>query len=356
MARNILDEVNGIEQTDLNLDAEAYEKAVDDINSLTENNGVTVSGRIFRLTGPADQVAGRQACELVGKVDEFIDEDYVGRHYGSGRYKVRFRVYKNGETKGTERIVIFNIGKEYDKYVQDQPKSASIEPPRVETVTNYRDGVSSGAAAVSPFSGLSALLTPANITAVVAAIEGIKRIFTPAPVQQPDWIRLIEVISKRDEPKPSFSDSIVLSAMESLKEKNKTPSVFEQIRDVERLKDVLLKDNNADDEKEKDSGEMNLLLKAAFEYLPKLLAANNNNYRAVGQQAAEMPYIKNLVSNDPELAQQFFSAARDKYGFDAAQKLAQGFGYNMQIAPETDAIDGQDEQTTEGGEDVPAKD
>ena len=101
---------------------------------------------------------------------------------------------------------------------------------------------------------------------------------------------------------------------------------------IREIKEELGTANNEESDEEEEGETMNILLKTALEYLPQLLQKNNNNFQAVGVQAAENPLVKNLVANDPELAQTFFEKAREKYGLENAKKLALGFGFNLEDA------------------------
>lgn len=306
-----------------------YQRALDKLEELRENGGVTISGRIYRFLTPEDSSfqVGRQITEIVGKVEEFVDEDYVGRNYGSGRFKVRYLIKKDGEAKGEENILIYNVGKEYDKF-KKQPsnpidpergtEAANAQTPRSGFLENFLNG-----------------LTPEKITAFGIGIKALKELFAPPPPPPaPDMVELLKVFAALREPqKPALSDTIVMSAMESMKQQNKQPSILQQLRDLKTIKDELKE--NFDEEKDEEKGDdMNLYLKTALEILPLLLQKNNNNFQAVGAQAAENPMVKNLVSNDPELAQSFFEKAKEKYGIENAKKLALGFGFNLEEAPQ----------------------
>ena len=321
-----------------------YQRALDNLEELRENGGVTISGRIYRFLTPEDSSfqVGRQITEIVGKVEEFVDEDYVGRNYGSGRFKVRYLIKKDGEAKGEETTLIYNIGKEYDKF-KKQP-SNPIEPERGTEAAN----------AQTPRSGFLENflngLTPEKITAFGIGIKALKELFAPPPPPPaPDMVELLKVFAALREPqKPALSDTIVMSAMESMKQQNKQPSILQQLRDLKTIKEELKENFDEEKEEEEKGDEMNLMLKTALEYLQMFLQKNNNNFQAVGAQAAENPMIKNLVSNDPELAQCFFKKAKEQYGIDNAKKLALGFGYNLEEAPQQ--IDaGEEEETLENG-------
>lgn len=301
------------------------EKALDQLREMQENGGVSISGRIFRITSPIDQL-GKPSMELVGKVDQFVDEDFVGRNFGSGRYKIRFYVKGPNDSCGEETSLTFNVGKEYDKF-----KPSTEEAPRGSE--SVQDQTPRGGF----LDNLISSLTPEKITAYSLAIKTIKEFFAPPPPPpSPDWSELFRVLLASREPqKPALSDTIVLSAMENLKQQQKAPSILEQLRQLKEIKEELKEDISSENvEDEKDGQDMNLMLKTALEYLPLLLQKNNNNFQAVGQQAAENPLVKNLVVNDPELAQVFFEKAREKYGLENAKNLAHGFGLEMDIKPD----------------------
>lgn len=312
-----------------NVDAKTdIDKVLDEFSELAENGGVTINGRIYRILLSNDNV--RQPTEFVGKVDHFVDEDFVGQNYGSGKYKVRYIIKADGK-ETVDKNVIFTVGKEYDKFVQKPSNNETPRGPEVAVNTQTPRG--------GFLENLLNGLTPEKITAYSLAVKTLKEFFAPPPPPpSPDWAQIIALLtSKNNEPKQALSDTIVLSAMETLKQQNRQPSILEQMRELKKIKEEL---GTANDEgNDEEEGEtMNVLLKTALEYLPQLLQKNNNNFQAVGVQAAENPLVKNLVANDPELAQTFFEKAREKYGLENAQKLALGFGFNLQ-----DAVNGQEE-------------
>lgn len=313
--KEIIDAENVDSKTDI-------DKVLDEFSELAENGGVTINGRIYRVLLSNDNV--RQPTEFVGKVDHFVDEDFVGQNYGSGKYKIRYIIKADGK-ETVDKNVIFTVGKEYDKFVQ---KPSNNEPPRGPEVS-----VSTQTQRGGFLENLLNGLTPEKITAYSLAVKTLKEFFSPPPPPpSPDWAQIIALLtSKNNEPKQALSDTIVLSAMETLKQQNRQPSILEQMRELKKIKEELGTANN--EENDEEEGEtMNVLLKTALEYLPQLLQKNNNNFQAVGVQAAENPLVKNLVANDPELAQTFFEKAREKYGLENAKKLALGFGFNLQDA------------------------
>ena len=306
-----------------NVDAKTdIDKVLDEFSELAENGGVTINGRIYRVLLSNDNV--RQPTEFVGKVDHFVDEDFVGQNYGSGKYKIRYIIKADGK-ETVDKNVIFTVGKEYDKFIQKPSNNETPRGPEVAVNTQTPRG--------GFLENLLNGLTPEKITAYSLAVKTLKEFFAPPPPPpSPDWAQIIALLtSKNNEPKQALSDTIVLSAMETLKQQNRQPSILEQMRELKKIKEELGTANN--EENDDEEGEtMNILLKTALEILPQMLQKNNNNFQAVGVQAAENPLVKNLVANDPELAQTFFEKAREKYGLENAKKLALGFGFNLEDA------------------------
>lgn len=303
---------------------DAFESALDRLNDLAENGGVTISGRIYRITTPTEQVGGRPSSELVGTVEEPVDDDYIGRLFGSGKFKVRYLIKGNGRRE--EQQVIYTIGREYDQF--KRPST----PPRgqeAETVQHPRGGL---------LDSFFQWLTPEKIGAFAMSIKTFRELFPPKP--QPDYTKLLlEVLAANKPQGPALSDTIVLSAMESLKQPQKQPSVLDQIHEFKKIADVFkseFKDNkNEDEDEDEENGDtMKMLMNMAISYLPTLLKQNNNNYQAVGAQVREMPIVKDLVSNDPELAYTFFEKAKQKLGAEKAKELAKGFGLELMDRPE----------------------
>lgn len=308
-------------------------QALDEFDELVENGGVTVNGRIYRCL-PPNEKGFAQPTELCGKVDHFVDEDFVGRSFGSGKYKVRY-IIKDADGNKEEKNFIFTVGKEYDAFVKPS------EPPRAP------EGARPQPARGGFLENIFNELTPEKVTVCTLALEGLKKIFAPPPPPpQPDWAALLQILTATNkDTKPALSDTIVLAAMDSMKEKQKQPSFLEQYREMKELerelKDGASSEGEDEEDNEEENGEtMNALLKMAMAYLPQLLQKNNNNFQATGAEAAENAYIKNLVSSDPQLALTFFEKAKQKYGLENAQKLALGFGYNLQDAPQEKGAEG----------------
>lgn len=306
-------------------------QALEEFDELVENGGVTVTGRIYRCLPPQEK-GFAQPTELCGKVDHFVDEDFVGRTFGSGKYKVRY-IIKDADGNKEEKNFIFTVGKEYDAFLKPS------EPPRAP------EGAQPQPARGGFLEKILNDLTPEKVTVCTLALEGLKKIFAPPPPPpQPDWAALLQILTATNkDAKPALSDTIVLAAMDSMKEKQKQPSFLEQYREMKELerelKDGASSEGEGDEDDDEENGEtMNAILKMAMAYLPQLLQKNNNNFQATGAEAAENAYIKNLVSSDPQLALTFFEKAKQKYGLENAQKLALGFGYNL--TDNTPKVDG----------------
>lgn len=284
---------------------------IDDFADL--ENQKEVYGRIYRIISPLESV-GRPAREFVGKVEERVDEDYIGRIFGPGRYNIHYRVTRSDGSK-FERDETFNIGQEYAK------KDATQQPVKQATAPTFA-GLDLGAVLGG--------LTVEKITAIGAAVKMFRDFIAPPQQPQIDVTKLLEIIAANNRPQ-SISDTVLIQAMQSLQKQNTPPSLIQQMRELKEIKETL-KDETAD-ETDGEGGQMSFLLEQAFKYLPSLLAANKNNFQATGAQARELPMVAGIIRNNPDLAQEFIERAALTYGRENAESLARGFGLQLTPAP-----------------------
>lgn len=284
---------------------------IDDFADL--ENQKEVYGRIYRIISPLESV-GRPAREFVGKVEERVDEDYIGRIFGPGRYNIHYRVTRSDGSK-FERDETFNIGQEYAK------KDATQQPVKQATAPTF-GGLDLGAVLGG--------LTVEKITAIGAAVKMFRDFIAPPQQPQIDVTKLLEIIAANNRPQ-SISDAVLIQAMQSLQKQNTPPSLLQQMRELKEIKETL-KDETAD-ETDGEGGQMSFLLEQAFKYLPSLLAANKNNFQATGAQVRENPMVAGLIRNNPDLAQEFIERAALTYGRENAESLARGFGLQLTPAP-----------------------
>ena len=276
-------------------------------------NQKEVYGRIYRIISPLESV-GRPAREFVGKVEERVDEDYIGRIFGPGRYNIHYRVTRSDGSK-FERDETFNIGQEYAK--KDVPQ-APVKQAAAATFGGLDLGAILGG------------LTVEKITAIGAAVKMFRDFIAPPQQPQIDVTKLLEIIAANNRPQ-SISDAVLIQAMQSLQKQNTPPSLLQQMRELKEIKQTL-KDETAD-ETDGEGGQMSFLIEQAFKYLPSLLAANKNNFLATGAQVRENPMVAGLIRNNPDLAQEFIERAALTYGRENAESLARGFGLQLTPAP-----------------------
>lgn len=293
------------------------ETALNDLNDQFNNGeGVEISGRVYRINSPKDSI-GRPTFEAVAKVTEFVDEDWIGRNFGGGQYRIKYTI--TDDEKRVIKQLNYNVGHEYDKFLKQPEPAQKIEKPATF------GGIDFGA-----FIGS---LTVDKVAAITAGLKALKEFLAPPPPppQNNDLIKLFEIMAANSN-KSSVSEAIVLESMRTMKEKATqppapAPSFSQTIADYNAIKELFENNNNNANE----GGEMNFLLDKAFEYLPLLLQKKNNDYTAVGREAKENPMVSGLIRSDPELAQKFFERARDTYGDENAKNLAAGFGLKMDI-------------------------
>jgi hypothetical protein len=297
--------------TAINNAAEDYEKDFFDevLQDFDDENGVEIEGKIYRKTKPEDSI-GRMSFEAIAKVCEKVDEDWIGRHFGSGNYFIKW-TFRKGDRKEI-RQKHYSIGAEYDKFIKPSVSAMQTAPATLSGLD---------------FGGLLGSLTVDKIAAIGGAIKAIKEIFAPPPPVQPDFTKLLELIISNNQ-KNTPSDAIVTACLTSLqKPQPQQSSISQQIADFNALKEIFKDDstNNA------EGGEMSFLLEKALEYLPLLLQKKNNDFRAVGAEVRENPLVNSIMTSNPELTQNFFQTAREQYGDEAVKQLARGFGYEATI-------------------------
>lgn len=296
---------------------------------LTQDGCECVS-RIYR----EDRRNPSQAREFLERVDYFVEEEYLADKWGGGSYVVRYQYKKDGERKSTS--LSFRISDIY--------KGANVAAPTV--------------AAPAPKAGfLGAFLqdlTAEKVAGMVALVEGAKKIFAPS-------IDMTEVLKIAAAPRtPSIGEAVVLKALEGVNKPAQVatpaPSIIAQIKEVAQIKELL--GNNNEDE-DRGGNDMSVIAKIALNLLPEILKKNNNNYEAAGASVKDNPAVVAALRDDPELAGEFLNAVANSknYGVEAAKKLALGFGYEFEPAPEqaADALPVTGETTNNEAATAPAQ-
>lgn len=286
---------------------------------LTQDGCECVS-RIYR----EDRRNPSQVREFLERVDYFVEEEYLADKWGGGSYVVRYQYKKDGERKSTS--LSFRISDIY--------KGSNVAAPTV-----------AAPATKTGFLGdFLQDLTTQKVAGMVALVEGVKKIFAPS-------IDMTEVLKLAAAPRtPSIGEAVVLKALEGVNKPAQVatpaPSIIAQIKEVAQIKE-LLGNNNEDENRGGD--EMSVIAKIALNLLPEILKKNNGNYEAAGASVKNNPAVVDALRADPELAGEFLNAVANSknYGVEAAKKLALGFGYEFEPAPEqaADALPVTDETT-----------
>lgn len=271
-----------------------------------------LNARVYRQKPQAAN--GRPMREYCGKFDHVVDEQEVGENFGSGVFVV-FYSYRNkdGELVRTSRQL--NIGPEFEK-----PKERETEAAPMCAAPN--------AAAVpgqNILGGLLGNITAEKIAGGLTLLKALKEFLAPPPPAI-DYTKLLEIIASQNRGQ-SVSDAVMIKAMEQLnKPAPAAPSVTQQINDLKAVRDAF-----KDDFQEKENGgdKMDFFIEQALKFLPALLQKNNNNFNQVGAEARQNALVNSIIGDNPELTQKFFNVAAEKYGMEAAQQLAAGFGFNI---------------------------
>ena len=274
-----------------------------------------VLSRIYAITSK-----GR---EYIGKHDDIAEEDFLAEKYGPGKYMV-FYIYRDKDGKRVQTSENFNVSELYRGARDNVPANAAR------------------ATAGGLLGGLFEGCTPAEkVAGVVAAIEGIKKIFAPPPPP----VDMTELIKALAAPKQNVGDAVLIKAMEMTRPAAPAPvaapSMLQQIKDIQAVKELL--NDSAASAGGNDT--MDMIINAGLKMLPAILAQHGGNYQQAGAAVRDNPVISAMIEKDPELLGEFCAAVRDKYGAQAASDLAAGYGYTF--GDETPAETPQIETTTE---------
>lgn len=289
------------------------------------SNGEEINGRIYRLY-PVSRAGNRPMTEFVGRVTEIVDEDFIGREFGPGNYRVIYRIKRASGESETKQFNV-NIGQEYARF----HKSTETAPETAKAAAPVLGGG-------FDVGGLLAGLTAEKIAAIGMALKALKEFLAPPAPAAPsvDLTRLIELLATNNK-QQSVSDAILIKAMDGMQKQAAAPSVIEQLRQMKEIKEAFSEELE-NENNQGDNEEMDFLINKAFELLPGLLAKKNNDYKAVGQEVSNNAFINGLIQGNPDLAGKFFEEAIKKYGLENAQKLAAGFGYNIAPQEQTQAV------------------
>lgn len=300
----------------IDADTGELDAVTDDLADAIESaGGERETGLIARVYRQKAQAAnGRPVREFCGKFDHVLDEEEVGENFGSGVFVVFYSYHnKAGELVRTSRQL--TIGPEFEKPKERETAAAA----------NLAAANVPAAPASNILGGLLGNITAEKIAGGLTLLKALKEFLAPPPPAI-DYTKLLEIIASQNRGQ-SVSDAVMIKAMEQLnKPAPAAPSVMQQINDLKAVRDAF-----KDDFQEKENGgdKMDFFIDQALKFLPALLQKNNNNFNQVGAEARQNALVNSIIGDNPELTQKFFNVAAEKYGMEAAQQLAAGFGFNL---------------------------
>lgn len=280
-----------------------------------------LKARVYRIV----DAGGKTKQEFCGVFEKVVNESDVAENFGGGDYSVKFSWRDSEGRQETTRV--YNISKDIFK-----PKEKSSDEGPAGTVAGTPAApatVPAASAAGGMLGGLLGNLTAEKVTAGLALLDAVKKFLAPPP--PPDYTPLFKMMLETNRGQ-TVGDAVVI---EALKQANKpaapAPTVMEQINNLKAVRDAFAGDFAGGETQTRGSDKMSYFIDKALEILPDMLAKHNNNYRAVGAEAAQNSMVQALIKNDPALTQEFFAAAVQNYGPAAAKQLADGFGIALNI-------------------------
>lgn len=315
--------------------ADEMPAVVDELQDLIDAaGGPSVAGLVVRVYRKQIAPNGKKKFLFCGKYDCLIDEQDVGEDFGAGDYLIHFRWRKDG--KKTETTRNWSIGDEFTKpgidKAEEGPAEALAGTPNAPAVIPPQGN------AGGLLGGLLGNITAEKVTAGLALLDAVKKFLAPPP--PPDYTKLFELMLSNQRGQ-TVGDAVVI---EALKQANKpaapVPTVMDQINNLKAVRDAFRNDF-ADNNNDQGGDKMDYFIEKALTIIPDLLKKHNNDYFAVGKEAAENKFVRGLITSDPELTQKFFQAAVDNCGATAAQELAKGFGVPLTFNQEQPAAESE---------------
>ena len=265
------------------------------LEALCVDDSAELHARIYRIQKSAN---GRGRV-FVGAVDDYADEEFIADTYGGGTYFVAYTWKENGRTMRSSTQITIS-----DDYGRENAAPAQNTP--------------------ATLSGLLGSLTAEKITLGIGLLKTVREILAPPPPPF-DLPALITALNANKS--QNVSDTVLVAAMDSLKQKNESKSISQQLADLRAIKELAA---DVNEKEEEEGGTMDYLIKMGLKMLPDLLQKQNGDFRATGAAVKDNASINDLISQNPDLALKFFKSVAEEYGDDAARQLAAGFNYNLE--------------------------
>lgn len=280
------------------------------IETLSQDSGAHMKARIYRVEKPSNKKV------YVGNFEGgYVYEEHVAENYGGGSYWV-FYTWTNTKTGKMERSSTTMT------IADDIGRPREIAP----------------AAPSSPLNNFLNNFTADKVAVVVAAIEGIKKIFSP----QIDFTKMFEIMATPRS--PSVSDAVMVKMLEGIQQNNAPKgraSISEQLQDLRNLKELAGEIVTPKSDNDNGGDTMDMILKMGLPMLANLVKTNGGNMKAAGESVRGNPYVDGLIAGNPAVARKFFEAVAEQYGDEAAKQLADGYGYDVSRAQ----VEGPAEET-----------
>lgn len=282
-------------------------------------NDYDIRGYVYKI-----RTNGRR--DTCAPVDSVLDDHDFGIQYGPGLYEVIY-VVKDLDEKETRKCVSYSIHSSYKAL----HKSWCIENG-IEFIDE--SFTQAAAPAAGPRFDFSRLMTPEGATAILGAVEALKRLFSGG---QSDLLRdllnqqnkVIESALSGSKKENALENKIMAAAVDRMLAPAK--SGFEEMRgQIDMLKELGLA-TGLIQESTDEKGPGAAILEKALEHLPALLERFANNPVHAGRALIrEQPGARILLASKKNQAAAI-AAVQARHGSQVAQGLAQGAGIKPSV-------------------------
>ncbi len=303
------------------------EKRMERLALLRGNDSIyDVKGYVYR-----ENVGGERTA--LPPVTDFMEDDSLGRLYGSGKYLVNYRFIDpltNDESKSVS--FHYSIGAEYNQLHRDYCAQTGT-PCYLDSRTMIpgqglpSEGFLSSILNEDKIKGLAALV------AVLKTVMGNNGSSDLKDILSENYKLLgIAIGGGKAQQKDNITERLLEASLAKvLKPENPRAQIREQLDFMKEMQEltrpaVFSGAQESTDEQEKESSPMDKVIGLAMEHLPAFLERFGNDERKAAQQVKKEYPAANLMLMSAKTRQSFYNALVAEHGQESADRWAQGFG------------------------------
>ena len=303
---------------------------IDQLNSLRGLDFEEVIGYVYREVFGG----GRQALPPVENIAS--DHDF-GQLYGPGKYMVLYEVVLEDNGERVKRTIRYNIGPEYAAI----HKQYCLENNRPCLLDSYGQQGGRG-----PGFQISDYLTEDKVKGLIGLLGAVKMILGSRNDSESETLKFmleqqsktLQAVLTQKPAASSMPDTLVSEAFKLLTHRQEPKNHLATMREqLDFMRDLQGITNPAPIVEEKELSPLEKLFEKALEIIPGLLQQHNGNIeKAAAAAKKQHPFITSFLKNR-DAQRGAYSGLVKKYGKEAADRWAAGFGIDPSVLTAVDA-------------------